>query len=69
VNYGGSNSSTWITPNRPVDGTVAYDRYGLGIGFVRFPAEVLASVQITGHTTVDDEYTDYWFRMVSARAR
>ena len=67
VNYGGGKKSTWLTPNGPVDGTVVYDTYGLGIGFVRFPAEVLASVQITGHTPVDEEYTDYWFSMGCVR--
>jgi hypothetical protein len=44
-----------------------YDTYGLGIGFVRFPKEVLDSVQITSHTPVDDEYTDYFFVMAAAR--
>jgi hypothetical protein len=67
VNYGGSKPSTWLTPNGPVDGTVVYDTYGLGIGFVRFPEAVLASVQITGHTPVDEEYTDYWFTMACVR--
>jgi hypothetical protein len=50
-----------------VDGTVVYDTYGLSIGFVRFPPEVLASVQITGHTPVDEDYTDYWFTMACVR--
>ena len=67
VNYGGGKPSTWLTPKGPVDGEVVYDTYGLGIGFVRFPPEVLASVQITGHTPVDDEYTDYFFAMACAR--
>jgi phenylpropionate dioxygenase-like ring-hydroxylating dioxygenase large terminal subunit len=67
VNFGGGKPSTWLTPNGPVDGTVVYDTYGLGIGFVRFPAEVLASVQITGHTPVDEDYTDYYFTMACIR--
>jgi phenylpropionate dioxygenase-like ring-hydroxylating dioxygenase large terminal subunit len=67
VNYGGGRESTWLTPNGPVDGEVVYDTYGLGIGFVRFPAEVIASVQITGHTPVDEEYTDYFFVMSTVR--
>jgi phenylpropionate dioxygenase-like ring-hydroxylating dioxygenase large terminal subunit len=67
VNYGGGRPSTWLTPNGPVDGTVVYDTYGLGIGFVRFPPEVVASVQITGHTPVDEEYTDYFFNMSTVR--
>jgi len=65
--YGGGKTSTWLTPDGPVSGTVVYDTYGLGIGFVRFPTEVLASVQITGHTPVDDEYTDYFFVMACKR--
>ena len=67
VNYGGAHETTWLTPNGPVDGDVVYDTYGLGIGFVRFPPEVLASVQITGHTPVDEQYTDYWFTMACVR--
>jgi phenylpropionate dioxygenase-like ring-hydroxylating dioxygenase large terminal subunit len=67
VNYGGGRASTWLTPNGPVDGTVVYDTFGLSIGFVRFPAEVLASVQITGHTPVDEEYTDYFYTMAAVR--
>lgn len=67
VGYGGGKPSTWLTPDGPVDGTVVYDTYGLGLGFVRFPAEVLASVQITGHTPVDEEHTDYYFTMSCVR--
>ncbi|HLN17062.1 MAG TPA: Rieske 2Fe-2S domain-containing protein [Acidimicrobiales bacterium] len=67
VNYGGGKGTTWLTPNGPVDGEVIYDTFGLGIGFVRFPAEVLASTQITGHTPVDEEYTDYWYTMACIR--
>lgn len=67
VNFGGAHETTWLTPNGPVDGTVIYDTYGLSIGFVRFPAEVLASVQITGHTPVDEDYTDYYFTMACIR--
>jgi len=67
VNYGGAHERTWLTPDGPVDGDVIYDTFGLGIGFVRFPPEVLASVQITSHTPVDEEYTDYWFAMACVR--
>jgi phenylpropionate dioxygenase-like ring-hydroxylating dioxygenase large terminal subunit len=67
VNYGGGCPSTWLTPNGPVDGRVVYDTYGLGIGFVRFAPEVLTSVQITGHTPIDEEYTDYFFVMACRR--
>jgi phenylpropionate dioxygenase-like ring-hydroxylating dioxygenase large terminal subunit len=67
VNYGGGRETTWLTPDGPVDGTVVYDTFGLGIGFVRFPADVLASVQITGHTPVDEEYTDYFYTMGCVR--
>jgi phenylpropionate dioxygenase-like ring-hydroxylating dioxygenase large terminal subunit len=67
INYGGGRPSTWLTPNGPVDGEVVYDTYGLGIGFVRFPAEVIGSVQITGHTPVDETYTDYFFAMAVVR--
>ena len=46
---------------------VIYDTYGLGIGFVRFPKNVIESVQITSHTPVDDTHTDYWFMQSSVR--
>jgi phenylpropionate dioxygenase-like ring-hydroxylating dioxygenase large terminal subunit len=67
VDYGGGRPSTWLTPNGPVDAEVVYDTFGLGIGFVRFPDSVLGSVQITSHTPVDEQYTDYWFVMGCAR--
>jgi phenylpropionate dioxygenase-like ring-hydroxylating dioxygenase large terminal subunit len=67
VNYGGGHETTWLTPDGPVDGTVVYDTWGMGIGFVRFPDEVLASVQITGHTPIDEDYTDYFYTMACVR--
>lgn len=65
--YGEGKKSTWLTPNGPVDASITYDTYGLGIGFVRFPRETLETVQITSHTPVDDTYTDYWFMQASRR--
>jgi phenylpropionate dioxygenase-like ring-hydroxylating dioxygenase large terminal subunit len=67
MTFGGGKPSTWLTPNGPVRGQVVYDTYGIGLGFVRFPAEVLATVQITGHTPVDETYTDYFFCQSSVR--
>ena len=65
--YGKGKPSSWLTPNGPVQASVTYDTYGIGLGFVRFPSEVIGSVQITSHTPVDDEYTDYWFALASER--
>ncbi len=66
--YGEGKKSTWLTPDGPlrVD-NIVYDTYGLGVGFVRFPKDVIQSVQITSHTVVDEEYTDYWFMQASER--
>ena len=65
--YGEGKGSTWLTPDGPIEATITYDTWGLGIGFVRFPKNVLQTVQITSHTPVDDEYTDYWFMQTSVR--
>lgn len=65
--YGSGRDSTWLTPDGPVTAKIGYDTYGLGIGFVRFPAEAFDTVQITSHTPVDGEYTDYWFMQTSRR--
>ena len=65
--YGQGKKSTWLTPDGPLAADITYDTYGLGIGFVRFPKNTLESVQITAHTPVDEEYTDYYFMQSSAR--
>ncbi len=65
--YGEGRESTWLTPHGPVEASVTYDTYGLGVGFVRFPRDVIESVQITSHTPVDEEYTDYWFMQICRR--
>ena len=67
VNFGGGRESTWLTPDGPADGTVVYDNYSLGLGFVRFPPNVIDTVQITGQTPVDDDYTDYFYTQASRR--
>lgn len=61
ANFGGGRESTWLTPEGPVDGEIVYDNYSLGLGFVRFPDNVIGAVQITGQTPVDEDYTDYFF--------
>ena len=63
----GRPEKTWLTPDGPVDATVIYDNYSLGLGIVRFPSELVATVQITGHTPVDEDYTDYYFTMACIR--
>lgn len=65
--YGHGKASTWLTPEGALRVEIAYDTYGLGIGFVRFPREALDTVEITSHTPVDEEYTDYWFMQTSRR--
>jgi phenylpropionate dioxygenase-like ring-hydroxylating dioxygenase large terminal subunit len=65
--YGAGRERTWISPEGPVTAKIGYDTYGLGIGFVRFPPEAFDTVQITSHTPVDEETTDYWFMQSSRR--
>lgn len=65
--YGQGRRATWLTPEGERSVEVVYDTYGLGLGFVRFPKETLESVQITSHTPVDEQYTDYWFVQSSVR--
>ncbi len=65
--YGEGRESTWLTPDGPVEATITYDTYALGVGFVRFPANPLESVQITAHTPVDETHTDYYFMQTSER--
>ena len=37
--FGAGKESTWLTPHGRVDTELAYDTYGIGLGFVRFPEE------------------------------
>lgn len=67
ANFGGKRPSTWLTPDGPVDCDVIYDTYGIGLGFVRFPPQLLESILITGHTPVDEEFTNYFFVMALKR--
>jgi hypothetical protein len=67
ANFGGGRESTWLTPNGAVDGTIVYDNFALGLGFVRFPANVIGTVQVTGQTPIDEDYTDYFYTQASVR--
>ncbi|ODQ90835.1 Rieske 2Fe-2S domain-containing protein [Mycolicibacterium flavescens] len=67
ANFGGGRPKTWLTPNGPVDAKIIYDNFSLGLGFVRFPSELLATVQVTGQTPVDEDYTDYFYTQASIR--
>ncbi len=65
--YGAGKKSTWLTPDGPLEAHITYDTYGLGIGFVRFPSNVLEAVQITSHTPIDEESTAYWYMLAARR--
>ncbi len=65
--YGQGKESTWLTPDGAMTADIKYDTYGLNLGFVRFPANSIESVQITSQTPVDEEYTDYYFMQASVR--
>ena len=67
AHFGGGRASTWLTPNGPVDAKIIYDNYSLGLGIVRFPSELVATVQVTGQTPVDEDYTDYFYTQASTR--
>jgi hypothetical protein len=67
AHFGGGRASTWLTPNGPVDAKIIYDNYSLGLGLVRFPSELVATIQVTGQTPVDEDYTDYFYTQASIR--
>jgi phenylpropionate dioxygenase-like ring-hydroxylating dioxygenase large terminal subunit len=67
ANFGGGRAKTWLTPHGPVDAKIIYDNYSLGLGIVRFPSELVATVQVTGQTPVDEDYTDYFYTQASVR--
>jgi nitrite reductase/ring-hydroxylating ferredoxin subunit len=67
AHFGGGRAATWLTPNGPVDAKIIYDNYSLGLGLVRFPSELVATVQVTGQTPVDEDYTDYFYTQASIR--
>ncbi len=67
ANFGGGRESTWLTPNGPVDADIIYDNYSLGLGIVRFPDALVETIQVTGQTPVDEEYTDYFYTQSSVR--
>ena len=52
---------------RPVDANIIYDNYSLGLGIVRFPKELVATIEVTGQTPVDEDYTDYFYTQASIR--
>jgi phenylpropionate dioxygenase-like ring-hydroxylating dioxygenase large terminal subunit len=67
ANFGGGRASTWLTPDGPVDANIIYDNYSLGLGIVRFPKELVATIEVTGQTPVDEDYTDYFYTQASVR--
>jgi nitrite reductase/ring-hydroxylating ferredoxin subunit len=67
AHFGGGRAKTWLTPNGPVDAKIIYDNYSLGLGVVRFPSDLVATVQVTGQTPVDEDYTDYFYTQASVR--
>jgi phenylpropionate dioxygenase-like ring-hydroxylating dioxygenase large terminal subunit len=67
ASFGGGRERTWLTPNGPVDAKIIYDNYSLGLGIVRFPSELVATIQVTGQTPVDEDYTDYFYTQASVR--
>ena len=67
ANFGGGRAATWLTPEGPVDANIIYDNYSLGLGIVRFPKELVATIEVTGQTPVDEEYTDYFYTQASVR--
>ena len=67
AHFGGGRAQTWLTPNGPVDAKIIYDNYSLGLGLVRFPSDLVATIEVTGQTPVDEDYTDYFYTQASIR--
>ena len=67
AHFGGGRATTWLTPDGPVDAKIIYDNYSLGLGLVRFPSELVATIEVTGQTPVDEDYTDYFYTQASVR--
>ncbi len=65
--YGAGKESTWLTPNGPVTAALEFNHLGVGQGWVRWPEDLISSLQLTNVTPVDDEYSDYWFCMTTRR--
>lgn len=66
ITYGAGKESTWLTPDGPIDAVMEMDAYGIGVTVIRF-AGMPPTVQLTGFTPVDDEYTDYYFQQATIR--
>ena len=68
ITYGAGKDSTWLTPDGAVEAVVEFNAAGIGQGWVRWPRELLQSIQLTNVTPVDEVYSDYWFAMTIKRA-
>jgi len=65
--YGAGKESTWLTPNGPVEAALEFNWIGGGQGWVRWPDVLIASLQLTNVTPIDDTYSDYWFCMTTKK--
>lgn len=66
VIYGAGKESTPFTPDGPVTSEVELNGFGVGLNVVRWEKPI-PTVQVTGYTSVDDEYIDYYFSQACRR--
>lgn len=67
VSYGDGLERTQLTPNGPIRVPLQLRQYGIGIGFVLFPPELLEAIQLSCVTPVDEVYSDYNTTLAAAR--
>jgi phenylpropionate dioxygenase-like ring-hydroxylating dioxygenase large terminal subunit len=67
VDYGSKKEKTWLTPDGQEQAVIHARMGGIGNTWLKFPAQLIAGIQITNVTPVDDVYSDYWFGMTTRR--
>ncbi len=67
VTYGAGKEATWLTPDGPIEATMYFDLWGIGLGLARWPDQLLGGRMITNPTPVDETHTELWWCMTTAR--
>jgi phenylpropionate dioxygenase-like ring-hydroxylating dioxygenase large terminal subunit len=67
IDYGVKREKTWLTPDGEQQAVIHARMGGIGNTWLKFPDELIAGVQLTNVTPVDDTYSDYWFGMSTRR--
>jgi phenylpropionate dioxygenase-like ring-hydroxylating dioxygenase large terminal subunit len=61
ITYGGNRKNSWLTPDGPTRSIITARMWGIGNTWLRFPDELVAGVQLTNVTPVDETYSDRRF--------